>query len=147
MFEVVIYFAKRSLYSFCPDLHFNVWRGILWIILSQFHQHPSFSTFKERFLTCSQMKKWRTSLAAWGQRFLPQDWLIQKKTAGSSSSTGFGDSSRWNYCRREQCLYFLFSFAWHLTANRAEECCSQWMSLGKTFAIKLFQKTASQFYF
>lgn len=32
--------------------------------VSQFDQQRSFCSFKERFLTCSQMMKWRTSLAA-----------------------------------------------------------------------------------
>lgn len=54
-----------------------------------------FYPFQERFRTCSQTMRWRTSLAAWGQRSAARDWWIRARTAGSSSSTASADSSRW----------------------------------------------------
>lgn len=64
---------------------------------SCFHigKHESFYSFKERFPNCSQMMRWRASLAVWGQRSAAQDWWIREKTVGNSSSIAFADSSRW----------------------------------------------------
>lgn len=75
--------------------------AIMWFIYS----------FQERFPTCSQTMRLRTSLAAWGQRSVARDWWIREKTAGSSSSTAFAGSSRWSR-QIGQRLGCFFSLLW-----------------------------------